>query len=75
VEKATLQLDPKYYKGGTFTLVAHNLSKQNGYIKSAKLNGQKLERPWLTHDEITHGGTLELEMDIMPNKTWCMAGD
>jgi len=70
VEKATLQLDPNYYKGGTFTVVAHNVSRQNGYVKSAKLNGQKLERPWISHEEIARGGTLELEMDILPQKAW-----
>ena len=70
VEKATLHLDPKYYHGGDFTIIAHNVSRQNGYIKSAKLNGQPLERPWVTHDEIAHGGKLELEMDIQPNKAW-----
>jgi predicted alpha-1,2-mannosidase len=66
VEKATLSLDPKYYKGGSFTIVAHNISKQNAYIKSAKLNGKSLDHPWVTHDEIVSGGTLELEMNILP---------
>jgi predicted alpha-1,2-mannosidase len=70
VEKATLHLDPKYYKGGEFTIIAHNVSRQNGYIKSAKLNGQPLERPWITHEEIARGGKLEFEMDIQPNKAW-----
>ena len=70
VEKATLHLDPKYYKGGEFTIIAHNVSRQNGYIKSAKLNGQPLERPWITHEEVARGGKLEFEMDIQPNKAW-----
>jgi putative alpha-1,2-mannosidase len=70
VEKATLHLDPKYYHGGDFTIIAHNASRQNGYIKSAKLNGQPLERPWVTHEEIARGGKLEFEMDIQPNKEW-----
>ena len=70
VEKATIQLDPKFYKGGTFTVVAHNCSKQYCYIQSAKLNGQPLNRPWITQDEIASGGTLELEMGILPNKAW-----
>ena len=70
VEKATLRLDPKYYKGGSFTIVAHNVSKQNCYIKSAKLNGKPLNRSWITHEEIVSGGTLEFEMDILPNKSW-----
>ena len=70
VEKATLHLDPKFYKGGEFTVIAHNVSRQNGYIQSAKLNGQPLERPWITHEEIVRGGKLEFEMDIQPNKAW-----
>jgi predicted alpha-1,2-mannosidase len=70
VEKATLHLDPKFYHGGDFTVIAHNVSRQNGYIKSAKFNGQPLERPWITHEEIARGGKLELEMDIQPNKAW-----
>lgn len=70
VEKATIQLDPKFYKGGSFTVVAHNVSRQNGYIKSAKLNGRTLDRPWITHAELVQGGTLEFEMDIQPNKDW-----
>ena len=70
VEKATIQLDPKFYKGGSFTLIAHNVSKQNCYIQSAKLNGRPLNRPWITHDEIVNGGKLELEMDILPNQAW-----
>ena len=70
VEKATIKLDPRYYKGGSFTIIAHNVSKQYCYIQSAKLNGKPLNRPWLTHDEITQGGRLELEMDLLPNKSW-----
>jgi predicted alpha-1,2-mannosidase len=70
VEKATLHLDPKFYKGGEFAVIAHNVSRQNGYIQSAKLNGQPLERPWVTHEEIVRGGKLEFEMDIQPNKAW-----
>jgi predicted alpha-1,2-mannosidase len=74
MEKATIQLDPKHYKGGTFTIIARNASKQNCYIKSAKLNGKPLERPWVTHEEIANGGTLECEMSIIPVKAWCGNG-
>jgi len=70
VEKATIQLDPQYYKGGAFTVIAHNASNQNIYVKSARLNGKPLDHPWVTHQEIVAGGTLELEMDILPNKTF-----
>jgi predicted alpha-1,2-mannosidase len=70
VEKTTIKLDPKYYPGGTFTITAHNVSNQNIYIQSAKLNGKLLNRPWITHNEIARGGTLEFEMGILPNKAW-----
>ncbi len=73
MEKSTIQLDPKFFKGGTFTILAHNVSNQNIYIQSAKLNGQRLDHPWVTHEEITNGGTLEFEMGISPNKTWAAA--
>ena len=76
VEKAVIHLDPKFYKGGTFAIIVHGSSqyapcdKMNNYIQSAKLNGRPLNRPWITHDEIAAGGTLELQMGILPNKNW-----
>jgi putative alpha-1,2-mannosidase len=76
VQKAVIHLDPKFYKGGTFTIIVHSNSKytsdarMDNYIQSAKLNSQPLNRPWITHDEIANGGTLELEMGVLPNKNW-----
>ena len=69
-DKVTIRLDPKYYHGGTFTVVAHNNSQQNLYVQSAKLNGKPLERAWIRHEEIVAGGTLELTMGEKPNKVW-----
>ncbi|MGH7978058.1 MAG: glycoside hydrolase domain-containing protein, partial [Limisphaerales bacterium] len=70
VQKAVINLDPKYYKGGTFTIIARNCSKQYCYVQSAKLNGQPLNHPWITKDDIINGGTLELNMGILPDKSW-----
>lgn len=70
VAKATINLDPKYHKGKTFTVIAENNSPQNVYIQSATLNGQPLTRSWLTHAELTAGGTLVLKMGSEPNLTW-----
>jgi len=61
-DKITLQLDQEYYNGNIFTIIAHNNSKENIYIKSIKLNGKELDRYWITHKEIVNGGVLELEM-------------
>ncbi len=60
--KIELQLDKEYYNGKKFTILAHNNSKENIYIKSMKLNGENLDRYWITHSEIVNGGVLELEM-------------
>jgi len=54
----------------TFVILAPNCSEKNKYIQSAKLNGEVLESPWFTHDELINGGTLELEMGAYPNKEW-----
>jgi putative alpha-1,2-mannosidase len=61
-DKIVLQLDKDYYYGNKFTIVAHNNSPENIYIKSIRLNGKTLERWWITHSEIVTGGLLELEM-------------
>lgn len=47
--------------GGTFTIEAPGAATKS-YIKSATLNGRPLDRPYITHSEITAGGTLRLEM-------------
>lgn len=76
VQKAVIRLDSRFYKGGTFTIITRSnthyapAARMDNYIQSAKLNGEPLNRPWITHDEIANGGTLELEMGILPNKAW-----
>jgi predicted alpha-1,2-mannosidase len=61
-----LRLDPKYYPGEKFSIKAHNNSPDNIYIQSLKLNGQELDRYWISHQEIAQGGLLELEMGPQP---------
>ena len=51
----------------TFTILANELSKENKYVKSIALNGEPLKRFYLTHKEITTGGTLEFEMTNVPS--------
>ena len=64
--KITITLDPDYYSGKTFTIIAHDNSDENIYIQSIKLNGQELNRYWISHEEVTQGGILELEMGNEP---------
>lgn len=65
-EKTTIHLE----NGKSFTIKAHNCSWNNKYIQSAKMNGETLDKPWFTHDNIVNGGVLELEMGDRPNKKW-----
>ncbi|MBK8654459.1 MAG: GH92 family glycosyl hydrolase [Haliscomenobacter sp.] len=53
--------------GKTFRLEALNNGPQHPYIQSATLNGQKLKRSFITHQEVLAGGTLVLAMGPQPN--------
>ncbi|RKY55124.1 MAG: glycoside hydrolase family 92 protein, partial [Candidatus Neomarinimicrobiota bacterium] len=57
-EKVELKLP----SGKIFTVLANNVSNQNIYIKSKKLNGEILSRPYITYEELIKGGVLEFEM-------------
>ena len=52
--------------GKTFTIIAKGNSGEAKYIKSMKLNGKPLDKPFFTHSELMEGGTLELEMSATP---------
>lgn len=66
--RLTVALDARYYKGKQFTVIARNNSEENLYIQSVTLNGKKINRLWITHQEITNGGVLKFEMGKYPNK-------
>jgi predicted alpha-1,2-mannosidase len=48
--------------GKTFIINAKNVSKEKIYIRSAKLNGEPLNRLYITYDDIENGGTLDFVM-------------
>lgn len=54
--------------GNTFTVIAEKNNKDNIYVQSAYLNGEKINRSWITYGEIEKGGTLKLVMNNKPNK-------
>ena len=56
--------------GNQFTIEADNNSVDNKYIQTATLNGNSLNRPWISHDEIMNGGRLVFRMGPEPNKEW-----
>lgn len=52
--------------GKTFRIIANGNSAKNKYIKAATLNGEPLNKPFFTHEQLTKGGTLELTMTDQP---------
>ena len=64
-DRVAIQLPPEA-GGETFRIEAPGASEGDIYIQSAALNGQALERTWLTHEEITAGGTLALTLGPAP---------
>jgi predicted alpha-1,2-mannosidase len=64
VQEARIEVAP----GKFFTMKAPLASVANKYIQEVKLNGQALDRTFITHQEIMDGGTLEFTMAETPNK-------
>jgi predicted alpha-1,2-mannosidase len=52
--------------GGTFRIKAVNNSRANKYVASVRLNGKELDRPFLSHADLTAGGLLEFRMTDRP---------
>lgn len=69
-EKITIHLDSNYYSGKDFVIEAKNVSYDNKYIQSAKLDGEKLNKPWFYHSQLVDGGKLVFKMGAKPNKKW-----
>ena len=68
-ERSTINLKD----GGTFVITAKNVSPENFYIQSAKLNGEEFNTTTISHEQILAGGTLEFVMGSEPNKNWGVA--
>lgn len=67
-EKVSIALDPKYYTGRQFTIVAENNSPTNVYIQRAMLNGVGYNKSFIDFADIVKGGELRLVMGDKPNE-------
>lgn len=56
--------------GEFFEIEVQNYNKDHFYIQSAYLDGKKLNRNWLTQQEINEGGILIVEIGPEPNREW-----
>lgn len=63
VQEAKIEISP----GKFFTVKAPKSGRDNKYIQDVRLNGQSLNRSYITHDEIISGAVLEFDMGSAPN--------
>lgn len=66
IPKATMHLS----NGKTFTMTAENISDQNIYVQSLRVNGKNWNSPFLPFKELKNGGKLQFVMGPLPNKAW-----
>ena len=67
IPKAVMHLS----NGKDFTMTAENLSDQNIYVQSVKLNGKKWDSPFLPFKVLKIGGSIVFEMGSQPG-SWGM---
>jgi len=65
-EETEIKLD----NGNVFKVIAKGASKKNKYIQKAFINGSEINSPFITHEQIMNGATLELVLADLPNKSW-----
>ncbi len=65
-QKITFHLE----NGKEFVIKTNGLEDDCFYIKSAKLNGKQWEKPYVRHQDIVAGGTLEFDLTDSPNANW-----
>ena len=56
--------------GKTFTVLAPNVSRENIYIQSVKVNGKPYDKSYVTHQQIMDGATVEFVMGNQPGEIW-----
>jgi predicted alpha-1,2-mannosidase len=62
--KVTLNFE----NGKKMTIIAHGNNKENIYVRDIKLNGNPVDRNFITHGELLKGGKLIFTMSAEPEK-------
>jgi putative alpha-1,2-mannosidase len=62
--KITIRPDNRFYDGKPLTIETRNLSQESIYIRSATLNGRKLDQLRIRWADLVKGGTLVIETDV-----------
>lgn len=56
--------------GKTFKVIAKGANRSKKYIQKAYINGIEVFAPFISHEQIMAGGSLELILGELPNKEW-----
>lgn len=72
-DRITIHLNRNYYSGETFSIIAANNSPKSYYIQEAELNGEPLQKCFISLKDIQKGGVLTLTMGQHPNEKWGIA--
>ncbi|TXB66514.1 GH92 family glycosyl hydrolase [Phaeodactylibacter luteus] len=67
-ESVRLHLNPDYYPGGTMDIQALRTSENSQFIQQMLLNGQPHNRFFITHQQLTAGGVLKIDLGDTPSK-------
>ncbi len=59
--------------GKQFKLVVKKKGEDDIYIQSLRLNGKPYTKNYITHTDITNGGTLEFTLGAKPNKSFAQS--
>jgi putative alpha-1,2-mannosidase len=57
----------KFENGRELIIEAPGNTNQNIYVQNIRLNGKVLDRDYIKHSELTHGGKLVFEMGAKPD--------
>lgn len=67
-EEVTIDLGERYGRGKKFTIKAHNASRRNIYVQSARLNGRQLDTFHFPASELLQGGSWFSKWDPNPTR-------
>lgn len=62
------EMQIRFAENKVFKILAKNVSRENCYVKSVKLNGVALEKPFINHKDIMKGAVIEFTMTDKPTK-------
>ena len=56
--------------GKQLTIESEGMSDEHGFIKDVRLNGVSLDRSYVTHEELMHGGDLKFVFSTEKDAAW-----